>query len=35
MDVETENHYVTPIANPMANDTLRVKILKLARHLNR
>ena len=35
MDAETENYYVTPIANPMANDTLRGKILKLARHLNR
>jgi H/ACA ribonucleoprotein complex subunit 2 len=26
---------LTPIANPIAGDTLRNKILKLARHLNR
>ena len=35
MDTEGEKFYVTPIANPHANDVLRSKILKLARHLNR
>lgn len=35
MDTEEEKFYVTPIANPIANDALRSKILKLARHLNR
>lgn len=36
--METENNetfYNSPIATPLANDTLRSKILKLARHLNR
>lgn len=35
MDAENEEYYVTPIANPLSNDTLRNKILKLVRHLNR
>ncbi len=35
MDNEQEKFYLTPIANPMAGDALRTKILKLARHLNR
>ena len=35
MDTEEEKFYVTPLANPIANDALRGKILKLARHLNR
>ena len=30
-----ETFYHSPIATPLANDTLRGKILKLARHLNR
>ena len=35
MDTEEEKFYVTPIANPMASDVLRNKILKMSRHLNR
>lgn len=35
MDTEEEKFYLSPIANPLAGDTLRNKILKLARHLNR
>lgn len=35
MDTEEEKFYLTPIANPIANDVLRSKILKLARHLNK
>ena len=35
MNAENEEYYVTPIANPLSNDTLRNKILKLVRHLNR
>lgn len=35
MDAEDEKFYLTPIANPIANDVLRSKILKLVRHLNR
>ena len=31
----TDNFYNSPIANPLANDSLRTKILKLVRHLNR
>jgi H/ACA ribonucleoprotein complex subunit 2 len=30
-----ETFYNSPIANPLANDSLRAKILKLVRHLNR
>jgi|JI9StandDraft_1071089.scaffolds.fasta_scaffold345669_2 H/ACA ribonucleoprotein complex subunit 2 len=30
-----ETFYNSPIANPLANDSLRGKILKLTRHLNR
>ena len=32
---EEEKYYVSPIADPMSNDVLRNKILKLTRHLNR
>ena len=36
MEAETtENFYNSPIANPLANDSLRDKVLKLTRHLNR
>ena len=34
--METEEEfYLNPIATPLANDTLRTKILKLTRHINR
>ncbi len=32
---QTETFYHSPIANPLSNDSLRNKILKLTRHLNR
>ena len=35
MDTEQEKFYLCPIANPMASESIRNKILKLARHLNR
>ena len=36
MEAETvEDFYNSPIANPLSNDSLREKILKLSRHLNR
>jgi H/ACA ribonucleoprotein complex subunit 2 len=34
MEIE-EQFFVSAIANPLSNDALRSKILKLARHLNR
>jgi len=33
--VQEETFYLSPIANPLSSDTLRDKILKLVRHLNR
>lgn len=35
MDTEEEKFYLSPIANPMASEAIRNKILKLSRHLNR
>ena len=35
MDAENENYYVSPIANPLADEGLRGKLLKLTRRLNR
>ena len=34
MDTE-EQFYLSPIANPLSDDKLRVKILKLVRHVNK
>ena len=35
MKSKTEEFYSSPIANPLANESLKDKILKLTRHLNR
>ena len=35
MEGEQEQYYLSPIANPLANNTLTHKILKLTRYLNR
>jgi H/ACA ribonucleoprotein complex subunit 2 len=32
---QQEQFYLSPIANPLANDTMRAKLLKLVRHLNK
>jgi len=32
---QQEQFYLSPIANPLANYTMRTKLLKLVRHLNK